>query len=87
MSAIIDEADNLEPRMCDTFVEYAQSRGFVIDAARIARPTDKALISHCTSSVASVGTCGCRVLGGLHLSSQIEAGPPRSLLSRPLSSG
>jgi transposase len=41
MKAIIDHADNLEPRLNDTFLEYAQSRGFVIDAARIRTPTDK----------------------------------------------
>jgi transposase len=41
MSAIIDEADNTDPRINDTFMEYAQSRGFVIDPARIRHPTDK----------------------------------------------
>jgi transposase len=41
MKAIIDGADNLAPRLNDTFFEYAQSRGFVVDAARIRRPTDK----------------------------------------------
>jgi transposase len=41
MKAIIDEADNTAPRINDTFMEYAQSRGFVIDPARIATPTDK----------------------------------------------
>jgi transposase len=41
MSAIIDKADNIEARINDTFLEYSQSRGFVIDPARIATPTDK----------------------------------------------
>jgi transposase len=41
MKAIIDHADNLEPRLNDTFLEYAQSRGFFVDAARIRTPTDK----------------------------------------------
>jgi transposase len=41
MKAIIDHADNLAPRLNDTFMEYAQSRGFVVDAARIRTPTDK----------------------------------------------
>jgi transposase len=40
MKAIIDHADNLEPRINDTFLEYAQSRGFFVDAARIRTPTD-----------------------------------------------
>ncbi|HSS09719.1 MAG TPA: IS21 family transposase [Acidimicrobiales bacterium] len=41
MKAIVDEADNLAPRLNDTFLEYAQSRGFVIDAARIGKARDK----------------------------------------------
>ena len=41
MSAIVNVADNIEPRINDTFLEYAQSRGFSIDAARIRTPTDK----------------------------------------------
>ncbi len=41
MSAIVDEADNLDARINDTFLEYAQSRGFVIDPARIGKATDK----------------------------------------------
>jgi transposase len=39
--AIVDKADPLEPRLNRAFVEYAQSRGFVIDPARVRRPTDK----------------------------------------------
>ena len=41
MSAIVDEADRLDPRFNQAFVEYAQSRGFVIDPARVRTPTDK----------------------------------------------
>jgi hypothetical protein len=41
MEAIVDQADPLEPRFNQAFVEYAQSRGFVIDPARVATPTDK----------------------------------------------
>ena len=33
MSAIVDEADNIEARINDAFLEYAQSRGFVVDPA------------------------------------------------------
>lgn len=39
--AIIDQADPLEPRINVTFLEYAQSRGFHIDPARVRTPTDK----------------------------------------------
>jgi hypothetical protein len=41
MSPIVVEADACEPRFTDAFVEYSQTRGFVIDAARVATPTDK----------------------------------------------
>jgi hypothetical protein len=41
MSSIIVEADNLEPSFNQAFVEYAQDRGFLIDPARVRKPTDK----------------------------------------------
>jgi transposase len=41
MSAIVDNADPLEPRLNQAFVEYAQARGFHIDPARVRRPKDK----------------------------------------------
>lgn len=41
MKAIVEKADNIEPRFNDTFLEYAQSRGFAIDPARIGRAADK----------------------------------------------
>jgi hypothetical protein len=41
MAAIVDTADALNPRFNQAFVEYAQSRGFVIDPARVRTPTDK----------------------------------------------
>jgi transposase len=41
MEAIVDDADPLEPRLNQAFVEYAQSRGFRVDPARVRRPQDK----------------------------------------------
>ena len=41
MGSIVVEAENTAPRFNDVFFEYAQSRGFSIDAARVATPTDK----------------------------------------------
>lgn len=41
MSAIVDDADALEPRLNQAFVEYAQARGFRIDPARVRHPKDK----------------------------------------------
>jgi hypothetical protein len=41
MAAIIERADAIEPRLNQAFTEYAQARGFLIDPARVRRPTDK----------------------------------------------
>lgn len=38
---IVQTADPLEPKIAPAFLEYAQSRGFVIDPARVRTPTDK----------------------------------------------
>jgi hypothetical protein len=37
----VADADDVNPRFTDAFVEYAQARGFVIDPARVGRPKDK----------------------------------------------
>lgn len=39
--AIVQRADTIEPRLNQAFVEYAQSRGFLIDPARVRSPQDK----------------------------------------------
>ena len=41
MKTIVVEAENTAPRFNDVFLEYAGTRGFSIDAARVATPTDK----------------------------------------------
>ncbi|MGI8756829.1 MAG: hypothetical protein ACR2MB_13420 [Acidimicrobiales bacterium] len=41
MKTIVERADALEPRLNQTFVEYAQARGFVVDPARVRSPQDK----------------------------------------------
>jgi transposase len=41
LAAVVDGADPLEPRFNQAFVEYAQSRGFKIDPARVRSPQDK----------------------------------------------
>jgi len=41
LKAIVTEADPCHPRLCEGFVEYAESRGFIIDPARVGHPTDK----------------------------------------------
>ncbi|MET9030987.1 hypothetical protein ABZW96_36085 [Nocardia sp. NPDC004168] len=47
MKAIVDRANATDPRLNDSFREYAESRGFVVDPARIRRPQDKHLVSYC----------------------------------------
>lgn len=44
MRTIITTADRLTPRFNQALVEYAQSRGFLIDPARVGTPTDKARV-------------------------------------------
>lgn len=41
MKSIVVEAEHTAPRFNDVFLEYAQARGFSVDAARVRTPTDK----------------------------------------------
>lgn len=41
LKAVVQTADPSSPRLNVAFLEYAQSRGFVIDPARVRRPRDK----------------------------------------------
>ena len=41
LTPVVTKAEPTEPRFNDTFLEYAQSRGFLIDAARVRKPQDK----------------------------------------------
>jgi transposase len=49
--AIITTADPLEPRVTPTFREYAQARGFHIDAARVRHPRDKGRVERAVPTV------------------------------------
>jgi hypothetical protein len=40
LTPVITKAEPTEPRINDTFLEYAQDRGFLIDAARVRHPKD-----------------------------------------------
>ena len=42
LSPVITKAEPTEPRINDIFLEYSQERGFLIDAARVRHPRDKA---------------------------------------------
>jgi transposase len=44
LKPVIDRADPLQPKINERLLEYAQARGFVLDAARVRRPKDKARV-------------------------------------------
>src|SRR6266511_165799 len=49
--AIVTKADPLEPLLSQTFLEYAQARGFVIDPTRVRRAKDKARVERSVRDV------------------------------------
>jgi hypothetical protein len=49
--SVVNDADPLEPRLNQAFVEYAQARGFHIDPARVRRPQDKPRVERVVSYV------------------------------------
>jgi hypothetical protein len=51
LSAVVDDADPLAPRLNQAFVEYAQARGFRVDPARVRRPQDKPRVERTVSFV------------------------------------
>jgi transposase len=53
LTPVVTKADGLEPRFNEAFVEYAQARGFVIDPARVATPTDKPRVERTVQFVRS----------------------------------
>jgi hypothetical protein len=51
MSSVVKVADGCDPVFNLTFVEYAQSRGFLIDPARVRAPQDKGRVERCVQFV------------------------------------
>jgi transposase len=51
VKAIVVGADDVNPRFNEGFVEYAQSRGFVVDPARVRHPRDKPRVERMVSYV------------------------------------
>jgi transposase len=49
--AIVAKADPIAPVITEAFLEYAQSRGFQIDTARVRRPKDKARVERTVPTV------------------------------------
>jgi transposase len=90
-SAIVEEADKLDPRFNRAFVEYAQSRGFLIDPARVRKPTDKPRVERVVSFTRSSMFAGesfvdldhaqrhaeawCRTRAGLRIHGTIQCRP------------
>ncbi|HEY2266304.1 MAG TPA: hypothetical protein VGI96_27045, partial [Streptosporangiaceae bacterium] len=62
--AIVAGADAVNPRFTAGWLDYAQARGFVTDAARVRSPKDKPRVAYCTSSERSAARWrSCRSLG------------------------
>lgn len=53
MKAIVAFADATNPKLNDTFREYAQARGFAVDPARVRSPRDKPRVERCVQYVRS----------------------------------
>jgi transposase len=49
--AIVAKADPIAPTITEVFLEYAQSRGFVIDTTRVRSPKDKARVERTVPTV------------------------------------
>jgi len=65
MAPIVDQAHPTEPRLNRAFAEYAQDRGFVVDPARIRRPTDKPRVERAVPFVRGSFFAGESFPGGL----------------------
>ena len=91
MKTIVDRANPTEPRLNQAFVEYAQSRGFVIDPARVRSPQDKPRVERTVPFVRQSFFAGesfidlddaqrraqewCRVRAGMRVHGTIQARP------------
>jgi hypothetical protein len=91
MSAIVERADPLSPRLNRAFTEYAQARGFVVDPARVRTPTDKPRVERVVPFVRSSMFAGeafvdldhaqrhatqwCRVRAGLRVHGTTQCRP------------
>lgn len=49
--AIVQTADPLSPKITAAFLEYSQTRGFVIDTTRVRKPKDKARVERAVQTV------------------------------------
>jgi hypothetical protein len=98
MKAIVDQADATQPRLNQAFVEYAQSRGFVVDPARVRSPQDKPRVERMVGFVRQSFFAGerfvdladaqrraedwCRVRAGMRVHGTIQARPAEVFWAR-----
>jgi len=91
MAAIVDDADALEPRLNQAFIEYAQARGFHVDPTRVRHPKDKPKVERAVPFVRNSFFAGeafidradaqrraeewCRVRAGLRVHGTTQARP------------
>lgn len=91
LKAVVEAADSTEPRFNQAFVEYAQSRGFAVDPARVRTPTDKPRVERNVGFVQSSFFAGeefvdladaqrratewCRTTAGMRVHGTIQARP------------
>ncbi len=80
--AIVQEADLLAPRLNVGFLEYAQARGFHIDAARVRRPKDNATAA-AAGARANTACAATRARSGCRRSTSTRRSGPRSCPRRP----
>lgn len=78
MKAIVTAADAVEPRLNDSFREYAQSRGFAIDPARVRSPKDNPRVERMVSYVRSNFFAGEQSATWRTVVTAASSGAPRS---------
>lgn len=91
MGTVVTKADALDPVLNATFVEYAQSRGFLIDPARVRAPQDKGRVERavqfvqtsfwagedfgCLAEAQTAAELWCRSRAGLRIHGTTQAQP------------
>ena len=63
---MVIRANPVSPVINETFLEYSQARGFLIDAARVRRPKDKPKVERTVQYVRRDGFAGERILDVAH---------------------
>lgn len=70
---IVTRPDPLKPALNEAFAEYAQSRGFIVDLARVRRPQDKPKVERTVSYARSSAFAGERFVDLAHSRRHAEA--------------